>query len=368
MNKKVSIIVPIYNAEKYIKECLDSLISQTYKNIEIICVDDCSKDCSLQIVKDYMAKDSRIKIFKNKKNSGPSISRNLGIENSSGDFLMFIDSDDYILEDSVEKIINTMTDDIDFILFNGRSFIKNNKITGWFYYYTSITGVPKNSAFKATEYPDVFFILNVATACIRKSFIGNNRFLSGKYFEDWEFMWHLYSFNPKVKYLDECLYYYRRDVSSSVSHTFTNKKINDLFYTFDTCLKRFKERNDWNNIEYCVYVVAFNHFSVLYKQLRLNQSLNFALKLKKITDTIPSSLVYTITKNNLKMDKMLFHILAKGKPYFKLELILHKLGLYRNFDTEMVIKLFSNRKNFSVKLEHLFKDILQGIFKPELYM
>ena len=114
---KISIIVPVYNTEKYLGVCLDSLISQTYKDIEIICVDDGSTDNSLQILNDYAAKDSRIKIL-TQKNQGPSVARNLGLEKAKGEYITFVDSDDWVSIDMCEKIYSKAIDtNADLVLF-----------------------------------------------------------------------------------------------------------------------------------------------------------------------------------------------------------------------------------------------------------
>lgn len=101
---KVSIIIPIYNVEKYLAKCLDSVLNQTYKNIEIICIDDCGKDNSINILKQY--KDNRIKIIKHEQNKGLAIARNTGIKNATGDYIYFLDSDDYIYENTISDLLN----------------------------------------------------------------------------------------------------------------------------------------------------------------------------------------------------------------------------------------------------------------------
>lgn len=93
MNEKISIIVPVYNSEKYLRDCLDSVVNQTYENIEIIIVNDGSKDDSEKICREYEKKDSRIKYFY-QENQGVSSARNLGLENMRGDYFIFVDSDD----------------------------------------------------------------------------------------------------------------------------------------------------------------------------------------------------------------------------------------------------------------------------------
>jgi len=103
---KISIIIPIYNMEKYLNECLDSVISQTLKDIEIICINDGSIDNSLAILKEYEKKDKRIKVI-NQKNNGVAISRNLGIDISKGEFIAFLDPDDKIINNnSLENLYN----------------------------------------------------------------------------------------------------------------------------------------------------------------------------------------------------------------------------------------------------------------------
>jgi len=102
---KISVIVPIYEAEKYLRQCLDSLLAQTLKDIEIICINDGSTDDSLKILEEYAKIDSRIKIF-SKKNEGAGAARNLGLKYSNGDYIIFFDSDDYMKNTALEKLYN----------------------------------------------------------------------------------------------------------------------------------------------------------------------------------------------------------------------------------------------------------------------
>jgi len=101
----VSIVIPVYNAEKYLSETLRSLHSQTLGDLEIICVDDCSSDGSLNILRDFAAGDSRVRIFANPRNMGAALSRKRGMLESRGDFLMFADSDDLIYPHCCERAL-----------------------------------------------------------------------------------------------------------------------------------------------------------------------------------------------------------------------------------------------------------------------
>ena len=115
---KISIIVPVYNVEKYLPQCLDSLINQTLKDIEIIAVNDGSTDGSLSVLKDYAKKDSRIVII-DKENSGPGACRNIGIEKATGEFIQFVDSDDWIEPETCEVCYQKAIEhNVDMVSFN----------------------------------------------------------------------------------------------------------------------------------------------------------------------------------------------------------------------------------------------------------
>lgn len=108
-NKLISIITPVYNAEKFISKTIESVINQTYTNWELILIDDCSTDDSYKIIKQYIEKDQRIKYIKLYKNSGPCIARNTGIKLSMGRYISFLDSDDLWYPEKLEKQFEFMT-------------------------------------------------------------------------------------------------------------------------------------------------------------------------------------------------------------------------------------------------------------------
>lgn len=118
----ISVIIPVYNVEEYLRECVDSVLKQTYKNLEIILVDDGSTDSSGKICDEYAEKDSRITVI-HKKNEGPSKTRNTGLENANGKYIYFLDSDDYITEDAIETLVLTAeSNQADLVFFDAFSF------------------------------------------------------------------------------------------------------------------------------------------------------------------------------------------------------------------------------------------------------
>lgn len=129
MEQKVSIVVPVYNVEKYLKRCVDSLIGQSYPNLEILLIDDGSKDNSLSICKEYELKDSRIRVF-HKENEGLGLTRNYGIERATGRYITFVDSDDYLTSDAVETMLEKATaTDADVVIANNYYKDEEQKVT-----------------------------------------------------------------------------------------------------------------------------------------------------------------------------------------------------------------------------------------------
>lgn len=121
--KKVSVIIPMHNSSKYILECVESVINQTYKNLEIILIDDKSSDDTLEKVSSL--KDKRIRIIKLKKNSGAAVARNKGIEESTGDYICFLDSDDYWVNDKIDKQVKFIKDKA--FIYSKYQYLKNGK-------------------------------------------------------------------------------------------------------------------------------------------------------------------------------------------------------------------------------------------------
>ena len=104
INPLVSVILPVYNVQLYLRQCLDSIVNQTLENIEIIAVDDCSSDMSREILQEYAKKDIRVKLIVNDKRIGAAESRNIGFEKSTGNYVVFFDSDDYFDLNLLEKV------------------------------------------------------------------------------------------------------------------------------------------------------------------------------------------------------------------------------------------------------------------------
>ncbi|MEI0565014.1 glycosyltransferase family 2 protein [Brachyspira pulli] len=215
---KVSIIVPVYNVEKYLEQCLDSIINQTLKEIEIICIDDCSTDSSLSILEKYKLKDDRIVLIKNKVNLGKGDIRNLGINNSNGEYIGFVDSDDTIEERYFEELYNTAKKyDSDIVCTNNikkvkEGFVKDDKINDSKFK----SGILNYDASIFIESMRNHFIMNYSINRViwnklwKKSFLLDNniKFLMNFLGQDFCFVLTSLIYSPKISYNNTPIYYY----------------------------------------------------------------------------------------------------------------------------------------------------------------
>lgn len=129
MQELISIVIPVYNVEKYLDECILSVINQTYKNLEILLINDGSSDSSYDICCKYSEQDNRIHVI-NKENGGLASARNVGIDKATGEYIYFLDSDDYIKETTIEKVVNYMkNNNLDLCYFSADVIIEDNNLT-----------------------------------------------------------------------------------------------------------------------------------------------------------------------------------------------------------------------------------------------
>ncbi|RZI49599.1 glycosyltransferase family 2 protein [Lactococcus kimchii] len=213
----VSIIVPVYNAEEYLEECLDSILNQTYTNLEVILINDGSSDNSLNIIQEYAEKESRI-IFFTIDNSGPGVCRNVGLDKFSGEFLMFIDSDDIICSDLVDVLINKLEDTSEMAMCK---FSKDvNKISKGTKFVENQTSIFADSI-KAIYRPG-FASSGPCAKLYGKKIFSELRFPDITMYEDAAISLQVLSLASKITFVDYYGYYYRFNPES-----ITNKKVSE---------------------------------------------------------------------------------------------------------------------------------------------
>ena len=218
----ISIIIPIYNAEKYIAKCIDSVLSQSYNDFELILVDDGSTDSSLEICKQYALKDTRIKLLK-KQNGGVSSARNYGIKNSKGEWITFIDSDDYIGKDFLEKLIPTTDLIYDFSLANG--FTRNKEIKQ-FFPNTPITNISLEKMIESICGEKGLCLAPWGKLFKREIIITHNiQFIEGLSFcEDLIFNFQYFKYIKNNIFVGDDTSYYYRENENSLTHKIVNYK------------------------------------------------------------------------------------------------------------------------------------------------
>ena len=241
---KVSIIVPVYNVEKYLAKCLESLISQTLKDIEIICVNDGSTDNSLNILKNFAQKDSRIKII-DKQNEGVAIARNIALEQATGEYIGFVDSDDYIDLDYFEKLYNTATKNNSDIAV--ASILKHKKYFDKYNVRYSEEQIAENIQEKIKLCGDKkHFFFYAWNKIYKTDLIKNNKikFSEGQIYEDVMFAMNALYFSNKVVSVPNTKYHYVERNNSLVKHKDnTGKKAEDLAKAYTNLQEFCRDKN-----------------------------------------------------------------------------------------------------------------------------
>lgn len=305
----ISIIVPIYNVEKELSRCLYSLINQTYGNIEIILVNDGSTDGSLNICYEYQKSDKRITLI-NKENGGLSDARNYGIDAAKGEYILFVDSDDYLEHDACEKLLQGMqNDDIDFVVGALRevksayvSYQKHSNLESGKIYDSSefIIKSIKNNEWYAPA------VLNL----YRKSFLSENnlRYKVGMYYEDMEMLPRLFLKAHKVSYIDYSFYnYIIRE--GSITSTTSAKKKTDVLQIYTDWKKYYDDVHDkelqkylYGNLVRCYLKSCRTHkitgwyVSGVDRTFALKNSLNLKERIKALFFTLLPTVYVGINK------------------------------------------------------------------------
>lgn len=243
-NPLISVIIPVYNVEKYLHRCLDSVIMQTYQNLEIICIDDGSMDCSGEICEQYACKDRRVKVF-HQENQGVSAARNKGLDMASGEYIAFVDSDDYILKDMYAKMMHALlSNDVDvcvcqwqYEFSDGRQVVKKQNIDSSIYGYKTSTEFAR-FLYKGSYENGV--VVAVWNKIYRKTLLDVIRF-EGRIHEDDTFNDKINAKNISVYITENQFYIYAQNETSLTNKSFSA----DKFFFLNTLAERRKLfRND----------------------------------------------------------------------------------------------------------------------------
>lgn len=312
-NVRFSIIIPVYNVEAYIEECINSVLQQTYTNIEIILVDDGSTDKSGEICNAYEQNDQRISVI-HKSNGGLSDARNAGIENASGEYLIFLDSDDYWCESDFLYNINEIISntDADLIQFGVSKFFEKNGIMSC-RNYNGYENSTINTMLKENFYK--------ACACdkiVKKSIIDfyKMKFKKGYYSEDIDWCTKLLAYCKNIYFYNKPVYVYRQR-QGSITSDVKFKHIEDIMKLCQSSISFIEEHDgekqnlyNYLSYEYCVALGLIGAYRGNDKKALL-----------EYTNNLDQLLKYDLNKK-VKKSKILVRVFGKNVAIFSLGLLI----------------------------------------------
>lgn len=300
-NPLISVIVPVYNTEKYIRKCIESILNQTFTDFELILIDDGSTDNSGKICDEYAVKDSRINVI-HQKNSGVSVARNIGLDNASGTYVAFVDSDDYIRDIGLEVLLNdiiTYNADISCAAPGRRKVsLEESSCRIW----QGIEALKKSLTDNGNT-------RSVCRKLYRRDFVGEIRFEEGRSIhEDGFFVFRCFLKQPTVVLRNIGIYYYTNNPDSA-SHSAFSEKFFDILYFADRkremTISQFPELDaDVNNM---IVKANISMLNILCKadgrkyKKEIKECIRTVKKLKKyFTPLIPiDKTLFFAVKNNL---------------------------------------------------------------------
>lgn len=310
-NSMISIIVPVYNVERYLKKCIESLIHQTYRNIEIILVDDGSTDRSKEICDAYAKEDFRIRVI-HQENQGLSQTRRNGLEIAKADYVVFVDSDDYVDERFVEKLWKLMENNVDMALVGFKNIDETGKI------------VPikpeKSEILEKEDMLDRFllqkpYINAMWNKCYKKEILEKIDFPSGILFEDFAVIYRIIDQCGRIALSSETLYNYRIREDSIMTQEFTLKKM-DLIKNSDdmkSYMYKFYPQKT-SLIAYCDMYCCFTTLRRMVLSKKRYKEQEQELRIRALKD---ASEIRGLKEVTIK-DKAGIGSLALGIPVFKM--------------------------------------------------
>ena len=235
----ISVIVPVYNVETYLEECLDSIQNQTYTDFEVLLVNDGSTDGSQAICERYCQADKRFRLI-NQSNQGQSVARNTGVAASRGEFIVFVDSDDVIKVNYLEELMKYMSDEVDIVeskfTVNKNEFLaKNSKEIEILF--------EGNSEEAVKVVPNHLLSVNPVTKLYRRAIVEAVPYLEELIFEDIYSGIGMLKYIRKIVKIDYVGYYYRQHATSTMHRTFTEKNL-DVFTVSDQLIDLYSDREE----------------------------------------------------------------------------------------------------------------------------
>ena len=281
---EISVIIPTYNIKKHIQKCLDSVINQSFKDLEIICIDDKSTDNTLNILNEYALKDPRITVYPKDENKGIGDSRNISLTLAKGKYIFFLDSDDYIVPDALEKAYNISEEkSLDILMFKMIHFYEDSedyfKIR-----YTEMRYLKKIVQDKVFNYKDVeeylfYLCVNLQCKLFRRDLICDIRFPNEKIFEDTPFFIEAMLNAKRVYFLQEHLTY-KCERRRSLSHTHDYKNA-DIIYMADHVSDVLKRNDIFDELKTSYLQFRIKHITYYYRYTKFRYKSKFYVRMRR---------------------------------------------------------------------------------------
>ena len=297
---KVSIIIPVHNTEQYLGQCLDSIINQTFQDIEVIVVNDASTDKSVLIIKEYQQKDSRIILVNITNSIGVSEARNIGIKKAKGIYITFVDSDDWLRKDYVE------------FLFNNIEKFKYDAVAGCYSIYNDKTSqykIRKHSFLTTKSKNNKFLILLPSINCSpwckiynREFLLKNNLFFRLVPREENLFLYELVIHKARIIFFNEPIYFYRINRKNSIT-SFHYLILHDVGFLLKGIRKTLDKENLFGD-----YFRVFYVYSFIFLSFALVYAINSRKKIQKMLMVIKKFLFYNSTAYTNFLDKIAISI------------------------------------------------------------
>ena len=285
----ISIIVPVYNVEEYLEECLESIRKQTYQDIEVILVNDGSTDGSQAICERYCQMDKRFRLI-NQKNQGQSVARNRGVKESLGEYIMFVDSDDVVSLGLLEQLMKYMSDGIDIVECNITEDIHCLNSEGK---EIGVKELDSNEALYECFNHGVSW--SPVAKLYRREIVEKVRFLENLIYEDFYTGIVSLKYIHKMRKINYIGYYYRYHTSSTMNQKYSEKNL-DIFKVGEKLLEEFREDNWLPYVGNMLFLVGIGHFKKYnirvghpYYQLYIDEINKYAKIAKKSSDIFNSS-------------------------------------------------------------------------------
>lgn len=265
---KISFIIPVYKVERYLKQSVGSITGQTYRDIEVILVDDGSPDSCPQMCDDFAATDNRIRVI-HKANGGLSDARNVGLNAATGDYVIFIDSDDFWLHnDDLQKLVRVAETNpqVDFIGFNCSYYFQDkDSFTKWTLYDNRLAHPTEKDEALRLLTSTSSFVMSAWMKMLKLEFLLSNDlyFIKGQLSEDIPWFINLLDSCRKCMFVNDYVYAYRQGVSGSITNSISERNIDNLIRIIETELEKMPSRTFSNEGKDCVMSFLGYEYSII---------------------------------------------------------------------------------------------------------